>query len=393
MKKILNMFQSDASLKGAEYLLPASRSRLLVGGFSVLLVKRLIDVQHNTQARQSRVKHANFIRKRLLSPTQIPIPYWKLFLQGRWLYGKGHFLQAVSCFEYASHFEIGEAFAWLSMIHLGGRATIRKDIPLAVHYANKAEQLCPQNKRIVFCRHFRKEVAASTTWMFPDLKVYKGAEITLTPPIGVDPDVEASLDISGGIRILRGQICFRQHEGNTTKKVLELGMRHLNHDRFIEAWKCFYLLTKVDYKPGYSWIAKLYADGFRVMKCLETAKRCRLKMVLEENEEEHGGVELAIARIMWQQAEYDRAAWFYMLADFHGSTSATDELLHLRHSEKPKMMLSQATVELERARTCVACSNYQKAEWHYLLAVYYGSTVAAAEVASMRDLIYYLEEE
>jgi len=55
--------------------------------------------------------------------------------------------------------------------------------------------------------------------------------------------------------------------------------------------------------------------------------------------------------------------------------------------------LKQASDKLETARAWVVCSNYQKAEWHYLLAIFYGSEVAAKEVSAMRDLIYYLEEE
>jgi hypothetical protein len=374
----------------SQNLLPASRTRLLVKGFGDLLVKRLFprDKQHH----KSRVKHANEILKRLPSPTQIPIPYWRLFLQGRWLYGRGHFLQAVSCFEYASHFEIGEAFAWLSMIYLGGRETIHQDIPLAFRCAEKAEQLCPQNERILFCRTFRREVFASTTCMFPGLEVYKDGEIILTPPNQVDPDVEASLDENGSIRVSRGRTYFGQHEGKTTKQILQLGIQHYHHKRYKEAWICFYLLTKVNVPLGFSWIGNLYAEGLGVMKCIETAKRCRLKTVLTDHQDMHGADELDIARIMWQQADYDKAEWFYILSAFHG-ISATDELIHLRHREKPKMMRSQGTVELERARSWVVCSNYQKAEWHYLLAVFYGSTVAAAEVASMHNLIYYLEGE
>jgi hypothetical protein len=373
-------------------LFPATRSQLLgLGGLVRLLIKGLIFVPQNTQVHRSRVRHEEEILKMLLYPSQIPIPYWRLFLQGRWLYKRKHFLQAVSCFEYASQFEIGEAFAWLSMNYLKGK-TIHQNTPLAVSYAKKAEQLCPQKKRIVFCKHFRREVSASTTCMFPDLEVYKDAEITFTPPSGVDPDVHVSFDKNGRIEISHGQMCFRQYEGKTTKQVLELGMHHHHHIRYKEAWICFYLLTKLNVMLGFSWIGNLYSDGFGVRKCIETAKRCRLKMILTDHDEEHGGVELAIARIMWQQAEYDKAEWFYILSAFHG-TSATDELIHLRHSKKAKMMRSQVTVELERARSWVVCSNYQKAEWHYLLAVFYGSTVAAAEVASMRDLIYYLEEE
>jgi hypothetical protein len=374
-------------------LLPATRSQLLVlSGLGRLLIKGLIFDPKNRQAHRSRVRHEQEILKMLLTPSQIPIPYWRLFLQGRWLYKRKHFLQAVSCFEYASQFEIGEAFAWLNMIHLGGRATIHQDTPLAVSYAKKAEQLCPQKKRIVFCEDFRREVSASTTCMFPDLEVYKDAKIPFSPPSGVDPDVHVSFDKNGRIKISHGQRCFKQHEGKTTKQVLELGMHHHHRDEYKEAWICFYLLTKLNVMLGFSWIGNLYYNGLGVRRCIETAKSCRLKMVLTDHDEEHGGVELAIAQIMWRQAEYDKAEWFYILSAFHG-TSATDELIHLRHREKPKMMRSQATVELERARSWVVCSNYQKAEWHYLLAVFYGSTVAAAEVASMRDLIYCLEEE
>jgi hypothetical protein len=103
-------------------------------------------------------------------------------------------------------------------------------------------------------------------------------------------------------------------------------------------------------------------------------------------------VEIALTRNLWTRGDFDLAGWFYILSDLHGSNPPLDELLHLRCAEK-RSKVQKATVELERARALIVCSNYQQAEWHYLLAEFYGSVAAKAEVASMRDLIYYLEGE
>lgn len=89
--------------------------------------------------------------------------------------------------------------------------------------------------------------------------------------------------------------------------------------------------------------------------------------------------------------DFDLASQFYILSSFHGFANTIDELLRLRLIKDISSSLKQASDKLETARAWVVCSNYQKAEWHYHLAIFYGSEIAANEVDAMRDLIYYLE--
>ena len=372
---------------------PATREQLLIFKLGEFLVNRLIRVPKNTQDCRIIDKHQEEIRKRVHSPSQLPFPYWKLFLQGKWLYQRGQFLQAVSCFTCAAEFELSEAFAWLSMIRLGGRATIHQDTNLAVSYAKKAEQLCPKKKRIFSCVHFQREVLDSTLVMFPELEGYKDAEITFIPPRGVDPDtLQVSVYQNGIIQILAGQSCFRKYEGKTQEQVLKIGIYFNQTKNFKEAWICFYLLTKLNFMLGFGWIGDMYRYGCEVPYCLQTAKSCLLKMVLTDHELVHGKAEESIAKIMWQQSKFDEAEWFYILSTFHGSC-ILEELIVKRYERTPKINLLQATIELERARSWVICSDYQKAEWHYLLAVFYGPRVAFTEFNALRDLIYQLQKE
>lgn len=384
-------------------MIHSTRKHLLcLGGLVGKLLQCLIYTSINPQKYSKLItRQEEKIRKRVHSPSQLPFPYWKLFLQGKWLYQRGQFLQAVSCFTCAAEFELSEAYAWLSMIHLGGRKTIQQDTALAFAYAKKAEQLCPEKKRIVSCVHFHREVLASTILMFPDLEGYKDAEITFIPPRGVDTDtLQVSIDKNDRIQILAGQSCFSKYEGKTQEQVLKIGTYFNNTKNFKEAWICFYLLTKLNFMLGFGWIGEMYRYGREVSLCLQTAKSCFLKMVLTDQEQAqgqaqgqaHGEKEESIAKIMLRQAEFDKAVWFYILSTFHGY-SILEELIVIRYDRTPKINQLQATVELERARSWVICTNYLKAKWHYLLAVFYGSRVAFTEFNALRDLIYQLQKE
>jgi hypothetical protein len=376
-------------------MIHSSRKNLLcLGGLVGKLLQCLIYTPINPQKHSKLItRQAEKIRKRVHSPSQLPFPYWKLFLQGKWLYQRGQFLQAVSCFTCAAEFELSEAYAWLSMIYLGGRETIQQDTALAFAYAKKAEQLCPEKKRIFSCIHFQREVLYSTLVRFHELEGYKDAEITFIPPRGVDPDtLQVSVTKNGIIQILAGQSCFRKYEGKTQEQVLKIGIYFNQTKNFKEAWICFYLLTKLNFMLGFGWIGDMYRYGCEVPLCLQTAKSCFLKMVLTDHERVHGEAEESIAKIMWRQSKFDEAEWFYILSTFHGS-SILEELIVKRYERTPKINQLQATIELERARSWVICSDYQKAEWHYLLAVFYGSRVAFTEFNSLRDLINQLQKE
>lgn len=375
---------------------------LCLGGLVGKLLRCLVYTPINPQSNSKLItRQEEKIRKRVHSPSQLPFPYWKLFLQGKWLYQRGQFLQAVSCFTCAAEFELSEAYAWLCMIRLGGRETIQQDTALAFAYAKKAEQLCPEKKRIFSCIHFQREVLDSTLVMFPELEGYKDAEITFIPPRGVDPDtLQVSVNKNGIIQILAGQSYFSKYEGKTQEQVLKIGTYFNQTRNFKEAWICFYLLTKLNFMLGFGLIGEMYLGGREVPLCIQTAKSCFLKMVLTDQEQAHeqaqeqthGEAEESIAKIMWRQAEFDKAEWFYILSTFHGY-SILEELIVIRYERTPKINQLQATIELERARSWVICSDYQKAEWHYLLAVFYGSRVAFTEFNSLRDLIYQLQKE
>jgi len=371
----------------------ATRLQLLVSCGIVFLIKRLTRNPQNRH--RSQIRCIERIFNSVYSPSILPFPYWKLFFQGRLLYQRGKFCQAVSCFEYAPKFQIGEACSWLSMMRLGGRTTVQQDIQLAVAYAKKAEELCPQKERIVCDKSFFfKQPIATTLMMFPELQKDRDAELLLTPPPGIDPDLQVSVDPNdpnGKINIFHGERKFRQHQGKTVDEVFACGSHSVSLGNHKEAWICFYLLTKLNVRHGFSRIADLYQNGYGVSKCLETADRCRLKRTLKEDEDLNGTDDKALARSLWSQGNFPMASWFYILASFHGCPNSIGELLRLRRTKGMSLSHRQASIELETARAWVVCSNYQKAEWHYHLAIFYGSEIAANEVDAMRDLIYYLE--
>ncbi len=362
-----------------------TKSQLLVScGMARLLSSRLIKTSQNQSWHRRLSRYVEEILIRVHSPSNLLFPHLKLFFQGSFHYHRGQFLQAVSCFSYASEFQIGEAFYWMSMMYLGGRSTIQQNTELAVSYLKKAEKLCPQKKRVVFDMDFMRVVSASTLEMVPELVVYRDTEIIFTPPFGIDPDLQVFVDQNGKIRISHGERKFRQYEGRTTKDVLNNGISFYDCGLYGEAWVCFYLLTKLNEIIGFSWIACLYYYGYGVRKCNQTGNRCRYKVALTDDKDVREGLEITLVRHLWERHEFDLEGWFCILSRLLGGYSPLDEILYLRSAEK-------ATAELERARAFIVCSNYQQAEWHYHLAVFYGSDIAKAEVESMRELIHDLQ--
>jgi hypothetical protein len=59
---------------------------------------------------------------------------------------------------------------------------------------------------------------------------------------------------------------------------------------------------------------------------------------------------------------------FYLVST--GCPNKINELLRLRLIKGISPSHRQAFIELETARAWVVCSNYQKAEWHYHLAIF-----------------------
>jgi TPR repeat protein len=366
---------------------------LCLGGLVVKLLQGLIHTPRNPQRNAGRrIKDETKLRKCINSPSYISIPYWRIFLEGKFRYNKQNYDQSISCFTCAAEFELSEAYDWLSMIYLGGRVTIPKNVKKALEYIRKKEMICGTESRWHHCPEFQKTIIGLTAVKFPELADDKYAEITFIPPPGINPDLQIKFDQDGYID-LRDQSCFRKYYRLDENCILHKGIKHYHNENYQEAWICFYLLTKMNYMLGFAWIGRMYNNGFGVISCCKTVKSCFSKV--SQTEYDHGVTELELAKLYFSSKEYEKAEWFYLLSDFHGTDTALKEFFRFS-ADLPKSVFKkksfQATTELERARSYIVASDYQKAEWHYYLAILYGSLVAYEELDNMRDLIFFLEE-
>lgn len=364
---------------------------LCLGGIVVTLIQRLIHTPKNPQRNAGRrIKDEAKLRKYLNSPSDIPIPYWRIFLEGKFRYNKQLYDQAVSCFTYVTQFQLSDAFDWLSMIYLGGRVTVPKNLKKALEYIREKEIICGTECRRVRCPEFQKTIIELTAVRFPELADDKYAEITFNPPPGINPNLQMIYDQNGYID-LRDQPFFSEYYGWADRCILSRGIKHFKNENYYEAWICFYFLTKMNDMSGFSWIGTMYKNGLGVDRCYKTATRCFSKV--SQTECNHGYMELELARLFVSSEEYEKAEWFYLLSNFHGTYTAIKEFS--RQFEYRQELLSkkkpfQATIELERARSYIVASDYQKAEWHYNLAMFCGSVIALDELNDMKNLVLYL---
>ncbi len=346
------------------------------GGLLNKLCSRLLGNQRRW-VRKDFFRMQELLGRKLGACTQSEYPSSILFFHGERLYASGRFKESFYHFSCAFAYGSTLACSWLSMFHLGaGELSVDR----ALSFAESAHPLdCAS------CE-FTVEVGEETLQRFPALEIYMDPDdLSLNVPPGINHHVLASIDAYGRIQVIWGED-FVNLSGFSPEKVLEQGIDHYEYLRPTSAWKCFFLLIQVNFKPGFAWMGRLYNEyhfeqGFQVIqKDISAVIGCITYSVLTGDYTKYGEYaefELDLAKTLWELGWLGVAEWFYILAEFHGyhglqhlSRKRSERSMQQRElGEGPHEQVQvKPSFELERARALVVLGQYQQAKWFYCLA-------------------------